>query len=312
MANKKGTNTFPIDSRIDITYLDIVNSKILSKFKVVYKLQKVLKNYPQDTLFLGIGTYANVLLGFLKNKNCCAIGCEHNAFNSVSNIWKVLRILTYKKLDAGVVLTYSDLKNMKSITKKTCVIPNSVPIIDTSADLSSTKFIAVGRLSYQKAFDKLINIFHRFSLNYPDWKLEIYGEGEDKDKLKRLITELNLNDKVSLNNFTDNIFEVYSSASGLLLTSRYEGLPMVLLEAQSYGLPIISYDCDTGPRDVIINGRNGYLIKIDDEKAYINALSSIANNFSLRKTMGENAKKDSLRFSEEEIYKKWIELFNSL
>lgn len=312
MSCRLENKTFPINKNVKISYLNVVNSRLISKFIVGYRLWKFIKKMPPDTLFFGIGTYANTLLGLFKSSQFYAIGCEHNAFNSVSLIWKILRKLTYFKLNSCTVLTSSDINYIKKLNSKSCVIPNSTPFVKETSSLLENKFIAIGRLSHQKSFDKMIRIFKEFSLNFNEWKLEIYGDGDEKSKLENLITNLNLKDKVSLNKFSDNIRDVYLNASALLLTSIYEGLPMVLLEAQSYGLPIISYDCDTGPRDVVINGKNGFLIDMDNTSEFIHAMSIIATNINLRKQLGQNAKLDSIRFSEDVIYDQWIKLINSI
>lgn len=312
MAKPSSIETFPMNDGIRKEYLNVTNSKLLSKWIVYRRLKIFLKTCPTNTLIYGIGTYANVLLGFLKRKDIYVIGCEHNAFDSVSSIWKLCRKITYKKLDACVVLTSSDISKMKKLNSNSYVIPNSTPHVESVCALSEKKVIAIGRLSYQKAFDEMIKIFKIFSLENDDWNLEIFGEGEDKSELENLILISGLKDRIKIRNFSSDIKNIYLNASGLLLTSRYEGLPMVLLEAQSFGLPIISYDCETGPRDVIIDGRNGFLIEMNNKQAFVNALSLITQNNTLRKTMGINAKKDSMRFCEDNIFQKWIDLICSL
>lgn len=312
MSPRSPNKTFLLKKDVEIKYLGVNNSRYLSKIKTSKRLSNYLKTCQENSLIFGIGTYANVLLGLVKPKKIFTIACEHNAFNSVSKFWKICRSFTYKNHNACVVLTSSDIVDMKKLNNNSFVIPNSTPSVKISANLMNKKFIAIGRLSYQKAFDKMINIFEKFSQFNKDWCLEIYGEGSEKEHLKNLINKLKLDNRIKIYNFSNEISNIYLNASVLLLTSRYEGLPMVLLEAQSYGLPMICFDCDTGPRDVVINERNGYLIEENNNDLFVKAMLQLSNNETLRKQMGINSKEDSYRFTEDTIFQKWNNLIQSL
>lgn len=222
--------------------------------------------------------------------------------------------LIIPKYDRFVVLTQEDQKQWLAQKKpQTICIPNILPFESSrKAELNSKSAIAVGRLDAQKGFDRLINIWNEVNKLHPDWHLNIYGEGKDKEKLLRMIAEMKLEKNIIIHPPTNQIIDRYLSSSIFIMTSRYEGLPMTLLEAISVGLPPICYTFQCGPKDVIKDGVNGYLINENDEKTIILRIKNMIENEKLRKEMGNEAKLSSTRFSERTIMDKWINLFNSL
>lgn len=311
MSIKRDTPIYPLDSRVKICYLNVVHDKFLSKTFVLRKLRLIVKQNPVD-IIMGIGTYANVLLGMIKCNNAKIIGCEHNSFHSVSLIWKLLRKMTYGRLDAVTVLTHTDLEDMKKLNPLCYVIPNSVPFTSKYSTLKNKQIVAIGKLYSQKGFDLMLDVCSIFFKSHMDWHLDIIGDGPDKMKILKKIRKLNLDNHVTLIPPTLQIEKEYLRTSIYLMTSRYEGLPMVLLEAQSYGIPIVSYDCDTGPRDIINHGVDGYLIKMGEEKEMAEALCALADSWELRKQMGKQALINAKRFSPEVIFSLWDKLFDSL
>lgn len=307
-AKKKDTSIFPIHPKVKIEYLNVSLTKVKAKFIILMRLYAYIsKNL--DGVYFGIGTYANVLLGLIKYKikNIKAIGCEHNSFDITPFYWNLLRKLTYHRLNTCVVLTFTDLKAMKRLNENSTVIPNSFISLKAKAKLENTKFLAIGRLSDQKNFSELIDIYAKYKqlANADDpWHLDIYGQGELESNLRKKIIKLGLEKYINIRPFCFDVTKVYTEASCLLMTSKYEGLPMVLIEAQDCGLPIISYDCNTGPRDVI-SPDNGFLIPVGDKEAFVKAMLSVSKSYNMRKKMGQSASISSLRFSPDVIYPKW-------
>ena len=230
-----------------------------------------------------------------------------------------------KKYDRFVVLTHEDKAlwgDMPNIT----VIPNSGPANGSlSPDPSPVRegrlsrylfmrVLAVGRLDYQKGFDRLINIWKQAlstvhcPLSIAGWQLDIVGDGPLREELQTKINQLGLQESVHLLSPTSDIQSVYLRSSIFVLTSRYEGLPMVLLEAQAYGLPIVSFACPCGPRDIITNDVNGYLIDPQDESAFARRLIALMNDPSLRERLGQAALQASERFTEGHIMQQWEEV----
>lgn len=217
-----------------------------------------------------------------------------------------------RRFDKFIVLTEEDKPDWGKLFN-IMVIPNANTIApEETAALDNKVAIAAGRYGYQKNFESLVRAWKYVHEACPDWKLNIFGGGVVNAGLQGLIDELVLTNVVVLNPSKPNIFEDYLQSSIYVLSSRYEGLGMVLLEAQAYGVPLVSYDCKCGPRDIIEDGKNGFLVKTGDEKALADAIIRLAKDEQLRKEMGRKAKLHSQKFSEEAIMKKWNDLFMEL
>lgn len=219
-----------------------------------------------------------------------------------------------RKYDRFVVLTHEDAAlwgNMPNI----CVIPNARTFSpDRQADLTRKQVLAIGRYDYQKGFDRLIDIWAKVQefggARVQGWQLNIVGDGPLRQQLQQQINRLGLSDSVHLLRPTSDIQSLYLLSSVFVLTSRYEGLPMVLLEAQACGLPIVAYACQCGPRDIITDGTDGFLIAEQQETLFAQQLSTLMQDPALRQRMGEAARQSSLRFSEDCIMKQWESLLS--
>jgi len=234
-------------------------------------------------------------------------------------IWGLLDKLMFRldekvvsKYDKFVVLTEEDYLNWGEKLNMV-VIPNAIMISpDQESDLTAKVVLAIGRLTYQKGFDRLIEAWSICVKRFPEWILNIVGSGEDEAKLRELIDKNGLSGKVNLMPSTKDINKAYLSSSILVMSSRYEGLPMVLLEAQAYGLPIVSFDCKCGPKDVVSDGIDGYLVPEGDVQALADKLSFLMFNDHIRHSFGRAAKHASGRYSETAIMEQWDKLFRSL
>ncbi len=217
-----------------------------------------------------------------------------------------------KKFDRFVVLTEEDKcywGNLQNIE----VIPNALSKIpETTSKLDIKNVVAIGRYNSQKGFDRLIDIWSVVHNECPDWHLNILGEGDLKESLQRQIDELNLSENVHLTRPTKDVEQIYLNSSILALTSRYEGLPMVLLEAQSYGLPIVAYDCKCGPLDVITDGEDGFIVRDGNKQYFAEKIKQLILSKDLRERMGKKGKAASFRFEEDKIMNRWIDLFQNL
>lgn len=218
------------------------------------------------------------------------------------------------KYDQIVILTNEDKELNWKNNSKVSVISNPVTF-DTNiktAPLTNKKIITVGRLVYQKNHKSLINAWKIVDQKHPDWQLEIWGDGALKNELSKLINTLGLNNKVLLMGYTNDVISQMQKASGYVLFSLFEGMPLVLIEAMSCGLPIVSYTCRCGPKDLIEHGKNGFLCEVNDEKKLAEYICSIIADEKLRIKMGQASKQKSEEFSIEKIASQWTNLFQTL
>lgn len=217
-----------------------------------------------------------------------------------------------RRFDRFVVLTEEDkgywgnIHNMEVIHNARTFNPTSTATLDTK------RVVAIGRYTHQKGFERLIEAWNKICRQYPDWRLDIVGEGEERTSLQALIDNYGIAHSVTLCPPTNDMDAVYRGASIIAMSSRYEGLPMILLEAQAYGLPIVSFNCKCGPSDVITNGIDGYLVDEGDIMALAAQLAPIMKDDTLRLQMGVEARKKSERYAEEVIMAKWTALFDKL
>lgn len=217
------------------------------------------------------------------------------------------------KYDQFVCLTEEDCRNWGNCGVKIDIIPNFIEKrATTPATLSVNSMIAVGRLCYEKGYERLLYAWRNVAKKHPNWTLDIYGGGELKTSLNELIDELGLSEVVRIYAPTNDIMSEYIRHSALVLSSRYEGLPMVLLEAISAGLPVVSFACQCGPRDVIENNKNGLLVEDGDILGLSNAINRIIEDNKLRLYLGMNAYMSSEKYLEDNVMSRWVNLFNEM
>jgi glycosyltransferase involved in cell wall biosynthesis len=176
------------------------------------------------------------------------------------------------------------------------------------SDLTGKTIIAAGRLKRQKDFFRLVRAFAQVAEKHPDWKLKICGDGPHRERLEELIAELGLEGKVELPGPVKNLGPELAAASMYALSSRREGFPMVLLEAMSKGLPVVSFDCPTGPREIVRSGENGLLVAHQDVDALAAAMIRMIEDEDLRRRCGAGALKTAERYSIDVIGERWEEL----
>lgn len=217
------------------------------------------------------------------------------------------------RYDQFVVLTEEDKNRWQKKIKNVIAIPNILPFDNNKkAALSNKKVIAVGRLDAQKGFDRLIDIWKNVSGECPDWQLNIYGKGRHQKQLEQQIKANGISATCHINAPVKNIQDKYLDSSIFVMTSRYEGMPMTLLEAVGLGLPCVTYDFKCGPRDIITHGKNGFLIKENNTQTMIRELTELMKNDDLRIKMGNASKNGSKLFSLENVMQRWIYCFNQL
>jgi glycosyltransferase involved in cell wall biosynthesis len=222
------------------------------------------------------------------------------------------QIASAKKLDALVLLTKQDENDWNDV-KKTYVIPNAMPHVHTeSSYLTNKQAIMVGRYNEAKGYEYITEAWEIVHKRHPDWILNIYGSGEMRDDVERWIKERNLQDSMIMHEPTNHIMEKYTESSICVLSSRYEGFTLVIMEAMSCGVPCVSFDTPFGPRNIITDGEDGILVEYLNTKALADNICKVIEDENLRKQLGTNAKKNIQRFSQETIMQQWQNLFHSL
>lgn len=218
-----------------------------------------------------------------------------------------------QELDKLVVLTKEDQEQWKKTNNNTTQIYNFNPLHTTLiSNLDEKRFLAIGRLDSQKGFDMLIPIFKEVVKRHNDWKLDIFGQGIWKDWLNDMIKENSLQDNVFLRGVTNDITKEYSTHYAYLMSSRFEGFPMVLIEAMSCGLPCISFNCKCGPNEIIKDNENGFLVPLFDKQKMIDSICRLIEDKDLAKDMSKKAINTASCFNKENIMQLWDNLFQSL
>lgn len=219
-----------------------------------------------------------------------------------------------RRFDKFVVLTNEDRGywgNLPNIE----VIPNAaMHVSDAYSDVMNKRVIAVGRLDYQKGFDRLIQAWElvQYTGKFTDWKLDIFGQGEWREMLQQMIDKAELQNTVCLNRPTKQIGEEYVKSDMLVMSSNYEGFPMVMIEAMACGLPVVSFDYKCGPKDIIQRGINGLLVPNGDIQALADAMMKVMEDEAYRKMLSLNARKVVDTYSEQAVMAQWIRLFTSI
>ncbi|MEG2556598.1 MAG: glycosyltransferase family 4 protein [Odoribacter sp.] len=224
-------------------------------------------------------------------------------------IWNWGKII--QKYACFVVLTEEDKKAWGDF-HNICVIPNFLTALPKDlAALVSKRVISVGRLENQKGFDYLIKTWSIVCEIYPDWSLCIFGDGDKRKELEHLVSQFGLENSVFLKEPTSDIKNEYLQSSVYAMCSRYEGLPMVLLEAMSYGLPIVSFTCPCGPRDVVKESF-GSLVPVGDIDSFAGELMAWMASYEKRCMAGKNARHAAEHYLESEVMMRWERLFRLL
>ena len=225
------------------------------------------------------------------------------------DIWNLLPVRHCSQL---VALTKGDADNWSKYCKNVSVIPNPVTFIPERINdvvKQPNRIIAVGRLHAQKGFDLLIESFSLIANKIPDWYIDVYGHGIDEILLRNMIHKKGLDGRINLKGLTDSIYDEYKKSQFFVLSSRYEGFGLVLVEAMSCGIPCISFRCEYGPEEIITDMKDGILINDGDINELANKLLWMATHPEERNRMGIEARKKSFSFKKELIMQKWIDLF---
>ncbi len=334
---------FKINNNVEVEYLmdnlkpnkeefknSIKKCKIISIFKEAFKSLKILymrrhlminaiKNLDCD-IAISTRVLHNKMLGKYGDKKIIKIAQEHNHHNyNQKYISKVINSLNNFDYFMPVSQELANFYNykLKSENKQTKVIyiPNFIEkSTNTKSTLQSKQFISVGRLDKIKGFDDLIDIFDIFQTIHPDWTLHIVGDGSEKQNLQNKINKLNLQGKVILcgAKLQEDLENEYLNSSIYLMTSLSESFGIVLVEAASFGLPLIAFDSAQGSKEIIEDNKNGFLIPNRDKNLFVQKIDEIIQNPEKMKLFSDNSLKISNDFLKENVSKEWNKFIDNI
>lgn len=329
-------SVFPVDKRVKIIYLTDVkpNKDKIKKawkkkrmfklfkeccyaMKVLHKRKSTMVDYIKNSdsdVMIATRDIFDEWLGDYGDEDVLKIGWEHNHYHGdfkyADNINRSNKNLDY------LVLVSDSLREFysKELIKSKCevvYIPNVIERIpEKIAPLDEKRLVSVGRLSPEKGFMDLLKIFTLLKKDYPDWRLDIVGDGVEKERLAKFIKEHDLEDSVTLHGFRDKdyIDELLHKSSIYLLTSYTESFGIVLIEAMSHGVPCIAFDSAEGARDLIQSGKNGYLIKNRSYSAFIKKVEDLIKRKEERKRVGKVSRQGVKQYTCEVVKEQWFNL----
>ena len=223
------------------------------------------------------------------------------------------RFLIRNKVDRVIVLTQEQKKVDWPDNDHAIVIPNPIRFnVETPSSLNEKRVIAVGRLAYEKNYTSLVRAWAKVASTCPDWKLDIYGEGGERQSIQEEIERNHLVGVISLKGVSSRIDKELLASSLFVMTSKYEAFSMAIIEAMSCGLPVVSYSCPYGPLSIIDDGYNGYLVPLDDEVSLANRICQLFLDEPLRKQMGAKAFDSAKQYGTDRIVGMWMDLFRGL
>lgn len=312
--NERVVNNYQLDKSIPVEYILPQRMNMRKGFlrTLGFLISYLRKNQIDTIVACGVLFFPAAIVA-ARIAGCRIICWDHSNFTCVydAKYERQSRIFAALFSDVLITLTKKDLENYKRSTKVRTTIDYIHNIIDPSIlnkkfekKQNTKKIISVGRLTYAKNYELLVEIASQVLRKHEDWAWDIYGEGELHQKIQSKIDELNV-ERLSLKGFCQDIYDRYFEYEFIVMTSRYEGFPMVLLEALACGVPVIAFDCHTGPSDIIETNINGILVKNNDKDSMLNEIELLIENVYKLKTMSQNCKPSLERFQTKSIINKW-------
>lgn len=308
-----------LNSNVKVHVLDTeVRSITLNIFKYSKKLRAILSESTENVVIsitAGMNGIVKLATRGMKSK---IIYAEHSNLKNDQYGFKhrLRQKIGAKYFDYIVTLSESDrkefIKRFNINEDKVKTIYNWVEKPDHEKpikyDYDSKVIVSVGRVVKVKGYDRAVRIATQFFEEFPDWTWEIYGDGDEFNSIQNLINQNNISSQMILKGFTSDIEHALSGKSLFASTSTYEGFPISFLEAREFKLPIVSFDCPTGPKEIINDKKDGVLVEAYNEEKYLESLKNLAKNKENRIFLSNNLKLSENKFTKEKILNDWIEL----
>lgn len=307
---------FPLPSSVQLVCLSnnkydltSLRKKILSNIK----LSKCIYGYSSDALIISTTTNITQWLSILgKTKKQKVIAAEHGYYWAFGSFSRFLRKYTYRKVDAVVTLTKSEINNYEPFTKRVVCIPNSLSFYsDEENTYNSKRVIAAGRAVKEKGFDQLLDVYISLGRKYPNWTFDLFsGEGYLLGKLKEQVKVAPQN--VHLLPASKNLKYEFLNGEIYVCSSYTESFSMVILEAAACGMCIVTYDCPPGPREIVTNGDDGIIVPLNDKAALEQSLEMVIKDKNQRMTLGRKAKQNISKYLPSNVYIMWDKLIKEV
>lgn len=306
--------------------------RFISKLRYYQSLRDCLLNISPDVItcvdihFVDLQTVLDIDIDAVKVVEChCGLSAYFADLEKIRNPYKRNRerkikeriIRSVEKFDRIVVMTEGE-KRQWNLGNKVVFIPNmlvSYPEVLSVSNQTQHRIISVGRYAYQKGYDLLMEAWEMVEEKHLDWSLHIYGSHDgdmgDYDKLLHIIEDNHMQN-VYLHSATNDVYSKYCESDFYVMSSRFESFGLVLIEAMSCGLPVISFDCKFGPRSIVVDGETGVLVENNDVESLAGAICSMIENEEKRERMGTNARVESRKYLAKIIVPRWHEFYKSL
>lgn len=331
-------NCFPLSKKIkqinlEIPFFSQYNYKYPKRLWVKWEMSRLLRKRINEAvkqedpdILIGVSRFEANYVSTLRCRAKKVIECHESRYNTIfdatdnhsfikKSFMKIYSYVYFRTIechaDAVVTLTEGDMKLWKRV-RRIEVIPNFSTIpISSYSDCTAKRVIAVGRLAWEKGFERLIEAWSIVSARHADWRLDIFGQGKMHNTLQSLINNSHARN-VIIHDPTRDISQEYAASSICAVTSRYEGFSLVLIEAMRHGLTCVAFDCPFGPRSIINDGYNGFLIENGDIRLFAEKICSLIENENLRKHLSRAAIEKSRKYGVDNVMSQWNNLFLQL